>query len=561
MRPRSPYAVSKLAGYWTPRVYREAYDTFVACGILFNHENEVRGPEFVTRKIAMEVARTARELGSDPRSVPRPLLLGSLDARKDWGYAPDYVDAMWRMLQIDRPEDFVIGTGEQHAVREFASEAFRAAGIEISWRTGAGRAGGGRRQRWEGAREGRPLAVPPTYDQYRGEEIIYEELMRRRAMTIVDEVAVFVPGYYDSTLYSLNLIPADRVTVYYPEMPAKGYNDIVKKRMNAVERYPKIELIPLKPNIASFDIIYLIKKNYSLNSFYTFDESDLKRVSAGIIFVVEAHTLYSYQIAKYAYKYNKKLVILTEYDPQLTVNRIPPYSIFNKYVFRSASAVAASTQLSYINTRKYFYREDKILRAHHSSPQLPSDVKDKSFDEFNLLFVGTLDHHKGFHTLVRALNALADKLDFRITIVGQGPLEGALASAKFRYEHHAFLEKNALYKIYANSNIYIQPSETQRTLGLVTWTEVFGLSFLDAMGYGLATISSNCGNLPYLNQDKLAIFEMGNYNDLYNKLYSLMLDEERLKADSRLNRRFAVREFSPKALESKWRNVLEAVSD
>ncbi|MGC9178562.1 MAG: GDP-mannose 4,6-dehydratase, partial [Conexivisphaera sp.] len=119
------------------RVYREAYDMFIACGILFNHESEVRGPEFVTRKIAMEVARIARELSSDPRSVPRPLLLGNLDARKDWGYAPDYVDAMWRMLQIDRPDDFVIGTGEQHTVREFATEAFRAAGMGIAWRTGA----------------------------------------------------------------------------------------------------------------------------------------------------------------------------------------------------------------------------------------------------------------------------------------------------------------------------------------------------------------------------------------------------------------------------------------
>ena len=125
-RPRSPYGVSKLAGFWTVKVYREAYNVFASNGILFNHESEVRGPEFVTRKISLGVAGIAK--GSS-----EPLVLGNLSAVKDWGYAKDYVEGMWAMLQQEKPDDFVLGTGEAHTVREFATEAFRVAGIEIRW--------------------------------------------------------------------------------------------------------------------------------------------------------------------------------------------------------------------------------------------------------------------------------------------------------------------------------------------------------------------------------------------------------------------------------------------
>lgn len=125
-KPRSPYAISKLAGYWTAKTYREAYGLFIANGIFFNHESEVRGPEFVTRKISIAAADIAK--GSD-----RVLELGNLDARKDWGYAGDYVEAMWKMLNNGKPDDFVIGTGESHTVREFAEEAFGIAGIRINW--------------------------------------------------------------------------------------------------------------------------------------------------------------------------------------------------------------------------------------------------------------------------------------------------------------------------------------------------------------------------------------------------------------------------------------------
>jgi len=124
--PRSPYAVSKFAGIWTVRTYREAYKFYMSDGILFNHESEVRGPEFVTRKISMAVAKIAT--GSKD-----PVILGNMSAVKDWGYAEDYVEGMRMMLQQDYPDDFVLGTGESHTVREFAEAAFSVIGEEVEW--------------------------------------------------------------------------------------------------------------------------------------------------------------------------------------------------------------------------------------------------------------------------------------------------------------------------------------------------------------------------------------------------------------------------------------------
>lgn len=125
--PRSPYAVSKLAGYWTVKTYRDAYDLFMSSGILFNHESEVRGPEFVTRKITLHVAGYAT--GKKP-----PLELGNMDARKDWGYAKDYVKGMVSVLNYKYSEDFVLGTGELHTVREFVTEAFKCIDVPIHWK-------------------------------------------------------------------------------------------------------------------------------------------------------------------------------------------------------------------------------------------------------------------------------------------------------------------------------------------------------------------------------------------------------------------------------------------
>ena len=124
--PYSPYAVAKQYGFWIVKEYREAYNMFCCSGILFNHESERRGETFVTRKITLAAARIAQ--GKQDK-----LLLGNLDSLRDWGYAKDYVECMWLILQHDTPEDFVIATGVQHSVREFATLAFHHAGIELEW--------------------------------------------------------------------------------------------------------------------------------------------------------------------------------------------------------------------------------------------------------------------------------------------------------------------------------------------------------------------------------------------------------------------------------------------
>ncbi len=129
--PRSPYGVAKLYAYWIVRNYRESYGLHASNGILFNHESPRRGETFVTRKITMAVARISRGL--------QPCLyMGNLDARRDWGYAPEYVEMMWRMLQQERPDDYVAATGEMHTVREFIERAFFEVDIDIDWQ-GAGR--------------------------------------------------------------------------------------------------------------------------------------------------------------------------------------------------------------------------------------------------------------------------------------------------------------------------------------------------------------------------------------------------------------------------------------
>ena len=125
--PYSPYAVAKQYGFWITKEYREAYNMFCCSGILFNHESERRGETFVTRKITLAAARIAQ--GKQDK-----LYLGNLDSLRDWGYAKDYVECMWLILQNDKPEDFVIATGVQHSVREFATLAFHHAGIELEWK-------------------------------------------------------------------------------------------------------------------------------------------------------------------------------------------------------------------------------------------------------------------------------------------------------------------------------------------------------------------------------------------------------------------------------------------
>lgn len=124
--PRSPYSVAKLYGFWIMKNYRESYNMFCCNGILFNHESERRGENFVTRKITLAASRIA--LG-----LQNKLYLGNLDARRDWGYAKDYVECMWLILQQEHPDDFVIATGEMHTVREFCTLSFQHAGINLRW--------------------------------------------------------------------------------------------------------------------------------------------------------------------------------------------------------------------------------------------------------------------------------------------------------------------------------------------------------------------------------------------------------------------------------------------
>ena len=128
--PYSPYAIAKQYGFWITKEYREAYNMFCCSGILFNHESERRGELFVTRKITLAAARISQ-------GIQDKLYLGNLSSLRDWGYAKDYVECMWLILQQDKPDDFVIATGTQHSVREFATLAFHYAGIELTW-TGEG---------------------------------------------------------------------------------------------------------------------------------------------------------------------------------------------------------------------------------------------------------------------------------------------------------------------------------------------------------------------------------------------------------------------------------------
>ena len=156
--PYSPYAVAKLYGHWMVKEYREAYGMYCCSGILFNHESERRGETFVTRKITLAAARIAQ-------GMQEVLLLGNLSSKRDWGYARDYVECMWLILQQPEPEDFVIATGVQHTVREFATLAFHYTGIELRWE------GEGEHERGIDVRTGK-VRVEVSPDFYRPTDVV-----------------------------------------------------------------------------------------------------------------------------------------------------------------------------------------------------------------------------------------------------------------------------------------------------------------------------------------------------------------------------------------------------
>ena len=195
--PYSPYAVAKLYGYWIVKEYREAYGMYCCSGILFNHESERRGETFVTRKITLAAARIAQ-------GKQEKLYLGNLSSMRDWGYAPDYVECMWLILQQEKPEDYVIATGEQHSVREFATLAFHYAGIDLRWE------GEGENEKGIDVKTGKVL-VEVSPDFYRPTDVVnllgdpakarerlgwnpqktsFEELVRRMVKNDMEKVAV-----------------------------------------------------------------------------------------------------------------------------------------------------------------------------------------------------------------------------------------------------------------------------------------------------------------------------------------------------------------------------------
>ena len=156
--PYSPYAVAKLYGFWIVKEYRDAYNMFACSGILFNHESERRGETFVTRKITLAAARIAQ-------GKQEKLYLGNLSSLRDWGYARDYVECMWLILQQDKPDDYVIATGEQHSVREFCLYAFRRAGIELIFE------GEGENEKGMDAKTGKVL-IEVSPDFYRPTDVV-----------------------------------------------------------------------------------------------------------------------------------------------------------------------------------------------------------------------------------------------------------------------------------------------------------------------------------------------------------------------------------------------------
>ena len=187
--PRSPYGVAKLYAFWITVNYREAYGIHATNGILFNHESPVRGETFVTRKISRAVAAIERGLQSH-------LYLGNLDARRDWGHARDYADGMWRIVQCDQPEDFVLATGETHSVREFAELAFAEIGREIDWiGVGKDEVGRDRRTREELVRVDPKYFRPTEVDQLRGDaRKALERLDWRHETPFVDIIREMVAG-------------------------------------------------------------------------------------------------------------------------------------------------------------------------------------------------------------------------------------------------------------------------------------------------------------------------------------------------------------------------------
>jgi GDPmannose 4,6-dehydratase len=196
--PRSPYGISKLFAYWTIVNYREAYGVFASNGILFNHESPRRGETFVTRKITLAAARMKC-------ASKNKLFLGNLDAKRDWGYAPEYVEGMWQMLQLPKPDDFVIATGVTHSVREFADLAFRELDLELAWEGEGAHEKGRLKKSGEIVVEVAPSYFRPTeVDILQGDATKARESFGWQPKTTFEElVSLMVKADYDMVRRSL----------------------------------------------------------------------------------------------------------------------------------------------------------------------------------------------------------------------------------------------------------------------------------------------------------------------------------------------------------------------
>ncbi len=224
--PRSPYAVAKLYAYWICVNYREAYDIFACNGILFNHESPIRGETFVTRKITRAVARM--KLG-----LQKKLFLGNLDAKRDWGHAVDFVRAMWLMLQQDKPDDYVIATGESHSVREFVELAFREIDVGIEWRgEGVDEVGvmvGGERLEAEGWRgKGQNTEIKAAKPCYLKSDVNAADF-RERSMRAGDVLVEVDPRYFRPTEVEYLLGDASKAREVLGWEPKISFNEMVSQ--------------------------------------------------------------------------------------------------------------------------------------------------------------------------------------------------------------------------------------------------------------------------------------------------------------------------------------------
>ncbi|MGC9123972.1 MAG: glycosyltransferase family 4 protein [Thermoplasmata archaeon] len=358
---------------------------------------------------------------------------------------------------------------------------------------------------------------------------------------------------YESTFYAVSLLPAEEIYVYIPKIKLETN---IKKRMinssykNLKIREDNIKLFPLDP-------ITMLNGNSSLNSFFYFDLSKYLNdiFKSDYIVIQEGHTFYSYQLFKLSKKLNKKYIVMTENDPMLSVSKLPPYNVISSVVLKNAYKICSATELSdrYLLSKGITSYERCYINAVDINKY---KYKEKDFSDFKFLFVGHLNELKGFDLFIKALNMLSQDFDFIAYIVGNGELKYLLKNSKFKYKQFDFLATEDLIKLYENTNLFIMPSRTIKKYGLILWTEVFGLANMEAMATGSATVVSNCGNLPYVIQDKDCIFNQGDSEDLLRKIKCLINDSERMKKDSIINRDFIAKKFDPEVMKNAWKRIL-----